>query len=215
MRRQRWRYLPILHLCEPLLPFSSSTVDLKFVLPLLRFCRKAQLILHSWSYIFVHPILPLSRKAQLTRWLLVWMIWTRGNLQNRLLQMSFFHNLDQCIWGADKQSPWRRELWRWEDQTSLRCELRFWMSFDSERVGFVKEFVADTSFLFCDWLEFFFDDPTVNGFVQFFLLSMYDWYSYSYYEQVIRHGEEGKPEDRKAEVKVSPSYISVTLFAFL
>ena len=89
------------------------------------------------------------------------------------------------------------------------------LDLDSEREGGVKEFVADTSFLFCDWLKFFFDDPTVNGFVQFFLLSMYDSYSYSYYEQVIRHGEEGSPEDRKAEVKVSPSYISVTLFAFL
>ena len=128
MRRQRWRYLPILHLCEPLLPFSSSTVDLKFVLPLLRFCRKAQLILHSWSYIFVHPILPLSRKAQLM-WLLLWMIWTRGNLQSRWLQMShlmFTIHINSCIEGADKQSLWRRQLWRWEGRTSLRGELNFW-----------------------------------------------------------------------------------------
>ena len=53
-----------------------------------------------------------------------------------------------------------------------------------------------------------FDDPAVNEFfIQLFLSSMY--------EQVTRLCEEGRSEDREAEVNVSPSYISVNPFAFL
>ena len=69
-----------------------------------------------------NPLLPLSRKAQLMC-LLLWIIWTRRYLQTRWLLMSLC-NLCQCIEGGDKQSLRRRELWRWEDRTSLRGELR-------------------------------------------------------------------------------------------
>ena len=53
------------------------------------------------------------------------MIWSKRNLQSRwLIQFSLFCNLYQCIEGAEKESLRRRVLWRWEDRTSLRGELR-------------------------------------------------------------------------------------------
>ena len=162
---------------------------------------------HSWSYVCINPLLPLSGKHS---WHGGWYGWSEPEEISRT-------GCCKCLFFTISINALKEQINIAYEEENCEDEKKEHLSevnldLDSERVGGVKEFVADTSFLFCDWLEFFFDDPSVNGFVQFFLLSMYDSYSYSYYEQVIRHGEEGRPEDRKAEVKVSPSYISVTLF---